>query len=130
MLVDGRGHNAWGRQTMQGKQVADNTTRGGGQKSEASRWLTTLQEGGGRGISQHLQRPQSQLRWQLIAELVVGGGAGGQKRIGRDGWDNKHKKVEIFCKIFFSYIGTHTHLHSCTQRCISFMYGLSIQHYS
>ncbi len=37
------------------------------------------------------------------------------------------KKIDIFCyKSFFSYIGTHTYLHSCTQSSISFIYGHGI----
>jgi hypothetical protein len=60
----------------------------------------------------------------LTAEFVVGGGARGQKRIGRDGWDNKFKKdLHFLLCIFFSYIGTHTYLHSCTQSSISFING-------
>ncbi len=78
-----------------------------GQTSKASGQLTRLQEVWGRGFSQRWQN-LAVTQWQLTAELVVGGGAGGQERIGRDGWDKEHKNDRHFvAKSFF------LHRYSC-----------------
>lgn len=78
--------------TTRGDQMTDNMMRGGA--SKASEQLTKQQEvglddvgkgGDGSGESNGVRS----------GELVVGGGAGGQKRIWKDGYE--HKRINKFC---------------------------------